>query len=103
MLFVLQPSARLMLRLPVRINSVRLLSVTASSLNTSSEGGAQHKNGDGSFSPSKSSTTERTFFAFQKDGSAQFEPLQPPAKPKDFKSQYLRRPLYGFALKGDSK
>src|SRR5699024_5236843 len=83
-------------------NTVRFLSVSTSSY-TSSEGSTQKKDGDNNFASSKSSTNARTFFAFQKDGGTQFDPLQPPEKPKDFKSQYLRRPLYGFALKGDSK
>lgn len=89
MCIILHQSSKLLIR---RLNAVRLLTITSLS-STSSEGSTQQKNSDGT----------RTLFAFQKDGNNKFEPLQPPEKPKDFKSQYLRRPLYGFALKGDSK
>lgn len=99
MMIILHQSSKLVIR---RLSTVRLLSVNFLS-NTSSESGTQQKNRYDSFDSSKSSTGTRTFFAFQKDGSNNFEPFQPPEKPKDFKNQYLRRPLYGFALKGDSK
>src|SRR5699024_697597 len=46
----------------------------------------------------------RNLYQFYRDFDAEAKDyITPPEPPKDFHAEYLRRPLYGYAEKGNSK